>query len=457
MSQGWYYKLDGEERGPVPAAELKRLAATGKLGPDALVRREDMTKWMSAGQVKGLFATTAATATSQTEPAPRLAKPVARPVPLPRPTQPDDEDAGPPATARREAPVGRGTRTPVVIAVAAGGLLLLALVVTGAVLLLSGKRGGDNADPQARGPGANNGGVKNPDAPGMADRPDPRFADAAKADPLPDFKVGPGGEEMGSKEWTQDGYKFKAQGFQRGGRFVQHGLATVWYPSGEKSKEEYWLNGKLHGPITGWYRNGQKEIEGTNKDGFGDGYSVGWYEEGGKKFERVFRNRRLDGLYLTYYRNGTVMRESEYETRKEIGVVMKAEQWFDAKGGKADGPTLPALTKLDFAEVLEYRLKHSPNPALNVVQGRITPPTPKNGQPSYEVLANFDFDYYMRFLGPPEAGFNPDFVKQADQEWTYTCLDGPLRLFVTCGRPIAGKDGVVPGKAERVIIKRTNL
>ena len=456
MSQGWYYKLDGEKRGPVPAAELKRLAATGKLGPDDVVRREDMTEWMTAGQVKGLFAATAAAAHPHAEPAPRLAKPVARPVPPPRPTQQDDEDDHPPAAARRrEASVGRGVRTPVVIAVAAGGLLLLALVVTGAVLLLGGKRAGDNTDSQAREPAANNGGVKNPNAPGRADRPDPRFADAAKADPLPDFKDGPSGEQMSSKEWENDGYKFKAQGFLRGGRFVQHGLATVWYPSGEKSKEEYWLNGKLHGPITGWYRNGQKQIEGTNRDGFGDGYSVGWYEDGGKKFERVFKNRRFDGLYLTYYRNGTVMRESEYETRKEAGLMMKAEQWFDAKGGKANGPTMSALTKQDFAEVLEYRLKHGPTTFINVAQGKISPPDQKFGRANYEVLANFD--YYMRFIGPPEVGFNPDFVKHADQEWTYTCLDGPLRLSVSCGRPIAGKDGIVPGKAERVIINRMNL
>lgn len=29
-------------------------------------------------------------------------------------------------------------------------------------------------------------------------------------------------------------------------------------------------------------------------------------------------------------------------------------------------------------------------------------------------------------------------------------------MFVYCGRPIAGKDGIVPGKAEAVTIKRVN-
>src|SRR5205823_1230123 len=55
MPQRWYYRLDGQQRGPISAAELKQLAAAGKLKPTYEVKKEGMADWLPASQVKGLF------------------------------------------------------------------------------------------------------------------------------------------------------------------------------------------------------------------------------------------------------------------------------------------------------------------------------------------------------------------------------------------------------------------
>ena len=152
MGQGWYYKRDGVERGPVPAAELKRLAAAGKLGPADVVRREDMEKWLPAGQVKGLFA--APLAATATPPDSKPARPVAaRSLPRPRPKHDEDEEPQPAGPGEDRHAARRKLGTPAVVGIAAGGVLLLGLVVTGTVLLLGGKKSGDQSVDAAKGGG----------------------------------------------------------------------------------------------------------------------------------------------------------------------------------------------------------------------------------------------------------------------------------------------------------------
>ena len=51
----WFYSQENKQIGPVSAAEMKRLAATGKLTPSSLVWREGMEECVPAGKVKGLF------------------------------------------------------------------------------------------------------------------------------------------------------------------------------------------------------------------------------------------------------------------------------------------------------------------------------------------------------------------------------------------------------------------
>ena len=49
----WYYLENGETRGPLAAAQLKRLFQSGQLGPDTLVWRQGMRDWQPAPHPKG--------------------------------------------------------------------------------------------------------------------------------------------------------------------------------------------------------------------------------------------------------------------------------------------------------------------------------------------------------------------------------------------------------------------
>jgi len=44
----WYYAVDGEQKGPIDAAELNLLIAVSTIGPETLVWREGMTDWQPA-------------------------------------------------------------------------------------------------------------------------------------------------------------------------------------------------------------------------------------------------------------------------------------------------------------------------------------------------------------------------------------------------------------------------
>lgn len=55
MGQTWYYRHDGQEVGPVPSVELRRLVAAGVLNPESLIRRSDKTRWIQAQEIKHLF------------------------------------------------------------------------------------------------------------------------------------------------------------------------------------------------------------------------------------------------------------------------------------------------------------------------------------------------------------------------------------------------------------------
>ncbi len=444
MSGQWHYQQGEQSRGPVTGAELKGLAAAGTLLPTDLVWKDGMDKWVPARSLKGLFppgcaATAVPVPTTPTSAEAVRPGPPTLPPPLPDDEENDDED-------RSRAKTRPSRRTLLI----AGGSVAGLVAVTLAVLMLFGGKGSS---------GSNTGGATSPNAPGRDDRPNPRFANAAKTALAMfaevDYSKGPAGEVLEFKEIEDSEYKVKAQGFYQGKKFINHGFVSVWFPDGEKESEAYWFNGKRHGSISVWHRSRGLKWKGYNRNGVIDGYYVEFFDNGSLKTEGVYQNGRKEGIFISYYRSGNEMRESEYETRKEIGLMMKAEQWFDAKGEKTDGPTLSALTKRDFMEVLEYRLKYDPTPFIRLVQGSITPPDEKFGRTQYELtVANFDFDYYMRFIGLPESGFSPDFVKQADQDWIYTFMDGPLRIRVTCGRPIANKEGFILGKAERVIINK---
>ncbi|MBN1393569.1 MAG: DUF4339 domain-containing protein [Pirellulales bacterium] len=64
----WYYARDNQQTGPVSSAELKQLAAAGRLSPGDLVWREGMSEWAEARNVRGLFDGASAPAAVETQP-----------------------------------------------------------------------------------------------------------------------------------------------------------------------------------------------------------------------------------------------------------------------------------------------------------------------------------------------------------------------------------------------------
>jgi hypothetical protein len=51
----YFFTQNKVEHGPVPGAHLKRLAASGRLKPTDQVKKEGLSRWVTAGSVKGLF------------------------------------------------------------------------------------------------------------------------------------------------------------------------------------------------------------------------------------------------------------------------------------------------------------------------------------------------------------------------------------------------------------------
>jgi GYF domain 2 len=63
MAEQWYFGWDNKRFGPFSAAQLKELAALGKLRPKDTVWKEGIEKGMLADKVKNLFPAPEATAT----------------------------------------------------------------------------------------------------------------------------------------------------------------------------------------------------------------------------------------------------------------------------------------------------------------------------------------------------------------------------------------------------------
>lgn len=55
VANDWYYKLMGEEIGPLTSTELRQHALDGRVTPDTHIRRGESDRWVGADSVKGLF------------------------------------------------------------------------------------------------------------------------------------------------------------------------------------------------------------------------------------------------------------------------------------------------------------------------------------------------------------------------------------------------------------------
>ncbi len=55
MTTTFFVKVGDKTVGPLDSGKLRRLAAEGRLSPDALISYDGATRWVNAGTVKGLF------------------------------------------------------------------------------------------------------------------------------------------------------------------------------------------------------------------------------------------------------------------------------------------------------------------------------------------------------------------------------------------------------------------
>ncbi len=66
----WYFTFQGVKQGPVTSAQLRTMAAEGKIAPADLVWKDGLPDWIPAAKVRGLFQNAAApTANSHANPA----------------------------------------------------------------------------------------------------------------------------------------------------------------------------------------------------------------------------------------------------------------------------------------------------------------------------------------------------------------------------------------------------
>ena len=55
MTAEWHVSIDGSQRGPLTAEQIRSLAASGQLKPTDHIWKEGMGEWASASSIKGLF------------------------------------------------------------------------------------------------------------------------------------------------------------------------------------------------------------------------------------------------------------------------------------------------------------------------------------------------------------------------------------------------------------------
>ncbi len=73
--------------------------------------------------------------------------------------------------------------------------------------------------------------------------------------------------------------------------YKKHGMDIRWYSNddgGGKWEEIMWANGEVHGVATLWYESGQKKWQGMWKEGKRHGLGRAWYESGVKKWETYY-------------------------------------------------------------------------------------------------------------------------------------------------------------------------
>lgn len=106
VAQWFYQTAQRQQSGPIDSKELRRLAETGIVRPDTLVRQSESANWVRAEQVRGLFQRTPPPPSSSSMVKATLVQP---PVPPPLPSA-MRKSGGPSRSVGGESPVRHGAR-----------------------------------------------------------------------------------------------------------------------------------------------------------------------------------------------------------------------------------------------------------------------------------------------------------------------------------------------------------
>jgi hypothetical protein len=107
----------------------------------------------------------------------------------------------------------------------------------------------------------------------------------------------------------------------KSGDWVRQGLATAWYPSGQKAGEMSFRDDKPHGKQVIWHENGRKKLHGEWQQGLAAGKWTEWHDNGQMKSEGEFLDGEKHGKWAAWDEEGTATSIAQFDRGREITVA----------------------------------------------------------------------------------------------------------------------------------------
>ncbi len=390
----WFIQRNGKQAGPFVSAQLKQLAAEGKIRPEDQIRRDDQDKWHRAETVKGLLVPDELKTKNLQEPAistqqPRreeeITNPIAESLKFEPPPLPNQNHQN-----RAEKSIYKTTRWPYVVAT----VFILSVLI---ILSSSQTKSPPSSQTHSQQKPENSDSKRNEKSKPTAGTSLPDFTlvdysyDFSNVDygSIPENATRHETEgQKGDQYYVNVGYKrrlsnntggkegFITHGIQRSykdstkkqlnseymhfhgkahgvtrifntaGEVVakvpwvhgqQHGIEIATYKNGNTKMKCRYINGKEHGPREEWYKDGQKKLFQTYVDGKLEGDSIEWYENGVKKEHFCFMNHLLHGPAKRWLDDGTIYYDYSYDHGKIHGRCTRNITKNGEKVMQADG------------------------------------------------------------------------------------------------------------------------
>jgi antitoxin component YwqK of YwqJK toxin-antitoxin module len=99
----------------------------------------------------------------------------------------------------------------------------------------------------------------------------------------------------------------------------REGVRTVYYESGEKLAQTYFVNDIIEGKAIGWHKNLNLMFKGQYKNGKKHGMWSRWHSNGLKFKETTFFNGKINGHLIIWYKNGKLRLDSMFKNGVKNG------------------------------------------------------------------------------------------------------------------------------------------